>query len=148
MPARKVVDYEDCMVQTVKHSQRMMASDLFRLIFMTPPKPVAWLLMLRDRLMKPFGVKTDSDFKRLILFETEDKIVLGQRDKHLDFYVSLTCAPPLASWQDLRVRTCVNYHNVFGKLYFGCIRFVHIVLVKYLLKRAAKIWMENHPRYR
>ncbi|MEE0510786.1 MAG: DUF2867 domain-containing protein [Peptococcaceae bacterium] len=147
MPERKRFDYEDRMVQTITHSQRMRAVDLFRLIFMTPPKPVAWLLMLRDRLMKPFGVKTDSDFKRLILFETENKIVLGQRDKHLDFYVSLTCAPPIASRQDFCVSTCVNYHNVFGKLYFGCIRFVHIVLVKYLLKRAAKIWVKNQPRY-
>ena len=70
--------------------------------------------------------------------------MLGQKDKHLDFYVVLECLAPMGSWQDIHVSTYVTYHNFLGKLYFGGIRIFHVFLVKSLLNRAARLWMKNH----
>lgn len=143
---RKRFDYTDRMTQTLTHSEPMTSQDLFQLIFVRYPKPAAWLLALRDKAVKPFGLKTGNHFEELLLSETIQEMVLGQEDKHLDFYVVLSCATPAGSWQDIHVSTYVTYHNCVGRLYFLGIRVFHAVLVKGLLKRAARLWMKEHPR--
>lgn len=112
-------DYADRITQTLRYAKPMTARALFELIFVSYPKPAAWLLSLRDQLVKPLGLRTGNHFEQLILYETERKIVLGQKDRHLDFYVVLECLTPIGSWQDIRVSTYATYHNFLGKLYFG-----------------------------
>lgn len=145
--ANNAFDYADHVTETLRHSQRMTARALFELIFVCYPKPAAWLLAFRDRLVKSFGLKTGNHFEKMMLSETAQRIVLGQEDKHLDFYVVLECSTPMGSWQDIRVSTYVKYHNIMGRLYFGGIRPFHVLLVKRLVKRAARLWMKNFPRY-
>ncbi len=137
-------DYADRITQTLRYAKPMTARALFELIFVFYPKPAAWLLNLRDQLVKPLGLRTGNHFEQLVLSETGRKIVLGQKDKHLDFYVVLECLAPMGSWQDIHVSTYVTYHNFLGKLYFGGIRIFHVFLVKSLLNRAARLWMKNH----
>lgn len=139
-------DYADRITQTLRRAKPMTARDLFELIFVAYPKSAAWLLALRDRLVKPLGLQTGNHFAQMVLSETTRKIVLGQKDKHLDFYVVLECPSPMGSWQDFHVSTYVRYHNFAGKLYFLGIRVFHVVLVKSLAKRAAKLWMKKYPR--
>ena len=136
-------DYADRITQTLRYAKPMTARALFELIFVSYPKPAAWLLSLRDQLVKPLGLRTGNHFEQLILYETERKMVLGQKDRQLDFYVVLECLTPIGSWQDIRVSTYVTYHNFLGKLYFRGIRIFHVLLVKSLLKRAARIWIRN-----
>lgn len=142
----RTMDYEDCVCETIYHADRIKALDLFELIFERYPKPAAWLLTLRDHLVKPFGLKTGSRFRSMILEEDDAHVLLGQEDKHLDFYVLLECSYPFGSWQDVRVRTLVRYHNLLGKVYFCGIRVFHVILVQALSKRAVRIWMRGHAK--
>lgn len=144
---RELFDYKDCITESVRGSQRMSAREFFQLVFVHYPKPAAWMLLLRDKMVQPLGLQTGNRFEQMILSETENQIVLGQTDKHLDFYVLLDCFSPLGSWQDVRLSTCVKYHNFLGRLYFWGIRPAHIVLVRYLVKRAVKLWEKEHASF-
>lgn len=133
-------NYEDCFRQTLTGQEQMKPRDLFNLVFVHYPKPAQYLLKLRDKLVKPLGLKTGGGFADMILEENETALVIGKQDKHLDFYVLLACECPSRNKQNISISTLVNYHNSLGRIYFFVIRLFHVVLVKNLVKRAVRIW--------
>lgn len=86
-------DYTDTYTTTVRNARCMTAPDLFRLMFVRYPKPVQYLLRLRDWLVKPFGLQARGGFTDLIQEQNEENVVFGKQDKHLAFEVRLTCPP-------------------------------------------------------
>ncbi|GGD15395.1 DUF2867 domain-containing protein [Hyunsoonleella pacifica] len=120
------------------------------LIFGTMPKWVAFLMRLRNAIVKVFGLKTDMDkdftpqYKPgenigfIKVFSVEDnEILLGADDKHLDFRVSVFNSKE--QQHNIKVTTLVKYNNLFGKIYMALIRPFHVVIVKRMVKQAYKI---------
>lgn len=135
-------DYTDTYTTTVRNARCMTAPDLFRLMFVRYPKPVQYLLRLRNRLVKPFGLKAGGGFTDLIQEQNEENVVFGKQDKHLTFEVRLTCAPPdtYKQCQAIQITTSVQFHNTLGRVYFFFIRPFHCLICRSLLKRAARNW--------
>lgn len=107
----------------------------------------AWFKVLnavRDAMVTPFGVKTSgevrasrADNERVDFFpvqwESNDEIVLGEDDRHLDFRLSLLRRDSLTGTQ-LIATTVVHSHNAFGLTYLNLISpFHHFVIRSWLL---------------
>lgn len=135
-------DYSDVYTATVRNAYRMTAKDLFRLMFLQYPKPVSYLLRLRDWLVKPFGLQRGGGFTELIKEEDDEKVVFEKSDSHLDFQVRLQCNVPdnMTLCQTIRVATAVKYNNSLGRIYFFFIHPFHSLICRTLLTRAARKW--------
>mgnify|MGYP001774207202 FL=1 len=137
-------DYEDCFSRTLIGGERMKPRDLLELVFVRYPEPVSWLMKLRNVFVKPFVLKAGGGFADMVIEENETELVMGKRDKHLDFYIVLECEPPLQGRQCVSISTLVNYNNCLGRIYFFVIRLFHVAIVKSLAVRAARIWSREH----
>ncbi|BAT57927.1 hypothetical protein GJW-30_1_00438 [Variibacter gotjawalensis] len=110
--------------------------------------PSTWqkgLIALRDAIVAPFGLKTSSAVRRSradgdridffpVLSESEDEIVLGADDRHLDFRLSLLRRSSADSTM-LFATTVVRTHNIFGLIYLNAIRPFHHLVVRASLAR-------------
>ena len=124
-----------------------------RAFFSSSPKWIEPLFKFRNRLVSIFGLKTDGgainkeevirNFKgnvgdRLGLFKvfnrTENELIFGEDDKHLDFRVSLLLADANEEQQKLTISTTVHFHNWFGRLYFLPVQPFHSLIVPAMLK--------------
>jgi Protein of unknown function (DUF2867) len=117
----------------------------------TVGNPAAWLkalLAVRDAMVTPFGVKTSgevrasrADNERVDFFpvqwESNDEIVLGEDDRHLDFRLSLLRRSSPTGTQ-LIGTTVVHCHNAFGLTYLNVIRPFHHLAIRTSLARFAR----------
>jgi Protein of unknown function (DUF2867) len=98
------------------------------------PGWAASLLRLRNTLVRPFGLKTGEPGKPIFptCHETEDEIILGTDDKHLNFRIGLYR-------QEGRIfmSTWVHPHNVWGRTYLQLIMPVHILISRGAVARMA-----------
>lgn len=135
-------DYTDTYIATVRSDCPMTAKDLFQQIFIHYPKPVLYLLQVRNWLVKPFGLQPGGGFTDLIVEQDENKVIICKSDRHLNFQILLQCDTFNASThqQTIKISTFVNYHNSLGRIYFFFIRPFHSFLCRRMLNRAAKIW--------
>ncbi|GAA4307627.1 hypothetical protein GCM10023183_23650 [Nibribacter koreensis] len=113
------------------------------------------LFALRNKVVKLFGLKTSGEVldrqklvenstfepgQQLGLFKvydkTENELVVGQDDKHLDFRVSLLVDSLLdgTSQKHLTITTAVTFHNRFGRFYFFLVKPFHKWIVPGMLK--------------
>jgi hypothetical protein len=104
------------------------------------------LMAVRDTMVAGFGIKTSRQLRQgaaadhvariyiLRVYEiTRDEAILGEDDKHLDFRVSVQRRS-----DDLVVTTVVHCHNLLGRLYLALITPFHRLVVKSMLRRAAR----------
>jgi len=134
------VDYADsyAISASTDHSAKQIAEAFF-----DTPRWVDSLMWLRDRIVRVFGLKTGKDLsdengeKRLFttISETQDEIVMGESDRHLDFRVSVMIDRQGGC---IITTTIVHFNNFWGKLYFLPVRPFHKVIVKSLMKRQIK----------
>lgn len=108
-----------------------------------------WLRLLmgvRDAVVAGFGIKTSRRLRqgsvtdgvvRIYIFRvyeiTGDEAILGEDDKHLDFRVSVQ-----RRTGDIVVTTVVQCHNLLGRAYLALITPFHRLVVKSILRRAAR----------
>lgn len=108
-----------------------------------------WLRLLmgiRDAVVAGFGLKTARRLRqesatdgvaRIYIFRvyeiTGNEAILGEDDKHLDFRVSVLRRPG-----DIVVTTVVHCHNLLGRAYLALITPFHQLVVRSLLRRAAR----------
>ena len=71
--------------------------------------------------------------------KNENEIIIGAKDKHLTFHVSLFCSDVKDKTQEVSITTIVKYENILGRIYFAAIWLFHRIIVSYLFKRAIKI---------
>lgn len=103
----------------------------------------AWgkaLLGLRNALVRPFGLKTGAAEGKVaegspifpVCLETEDELVLGTDDKHLNFRIGLIR-------QDGRVymSTWVHPHNRWGRTYLTAVMPFNILISRGAVARMA-----------
>ena len=128
------------------------------LFFSTGPKWIDTLLAFRNNVVKWFGLKTAGNLtnrqqqlenfkgepdERIGLFKvfhkSENEIILGEDDKHLDFRVSLYLDENTETNQNqLTISTLVKFNNIFGKLYFMPVLPFHKLIVPTMLKGIIK----------
>lgn len=132
-------DFSDCYTEILTSSTAMTVNDLYSLMFQQFPKGVLWMLKLRDFIVKPFGLKTGISFDDKIKEQNTNEIILGAKDKHLTFYISLFCSDINSGKQAVSVSTIVKYNNISGRIYFSAIWIFHKILVSYTFRRAIKI---------
>ncbi len=120
-----------------------------RAFFTASPAWVDRLLRLRNRLVTSVGLKvpgagTKEEVLRHfqcqvgesvglfnILAKTDNEIIIGEDDKHLDFRVSLFLDRPQ---NRLTVSTLVKRHNTLGWLYFFFVKPFHKIIVPTITK--------------
>lgn len=104
------------------------------------PRWVEFLLKVRNTLVHPFGLKTEKPKDEqesffMLLKKTENEIIMGENDKHLNFRASIFIDK---SKETIAFITLVHYHNIWGKIYFLPVKPFHKIIIKSLLKRFLK----------
>ncbi len=114
-------------------------------IAMKFPVWVRALLGLRQIIMWPFGLKGEGSGKDSIAIfpvckDTEQELVLGFDDKHLDFRISI-----LSRDGHVYCATWVHRHNWLGRAYLAGVMPFHVFITKHILARVAKRARSAHP---
>jgi hypothetical protein len=134
-------------------------TEVGKAFFSSGPKWVGKLFGLRNKIVALFGLKTSGkitdrqaqldNFKcepgeQLGLFKvfskTNNEVVIGEDDKHLNFRVSLLLdqVPNDTDKKTLTITTAVKFNNWFGRLYFLPVRPFHKLIVPSMLKGIIK----------
>lgn len=92
------------------------------------------LLQLRNTLVRPFGLKTGEPDRPIFptCHETEDEIILGTDDRHLDFRIGL-----IRQDGRLFMSTWVRPHNFWGRAYLRLVMPFHILISRGAVARMA-----------
>ncbi len=125
--------------------------ELYLALFAHQPAGFRKLLLLRDRIVAPFGLRPSDAGKpleiktvyavgekivRFTLFgQSDNEIVTGGDDKHLDFRVSVRRLTEGGA-ERVTLSTVVSPHNLFGKAYLAAILPFHRYGVRLLLANA------------
>jgi uncharacterized protein DUF2867 len=109
------------------------------------PRWVDALLVLRNIIVAPFGLKTSGEERRAprdligifpVVSETPDRLVAGFNDKHLDFRVVVDVATT-GQRQSVTATTLVLTHNWLGRTYLAIIMPFHRMVVRAMLWQVA-----------
>jgi Protein of unknown function (DUF2867) len=92
------------------------------------------LLAVRNALVRPFGLKTGASGETTFpaCHETDDEIVLGIDDRHLDFRIGL-----IRQDGRLYMSTWVHPHNRWGRAYLALVMPFHILISRGAVARMA-----------
>jgi hypothetical protein len=152
---KKDFDYVDSFEGELKHDSRNIdITEIGNAFFTSGPKWGKKMFAFRNKVVGLFGLKTGSetekqqiekDFKcevgeRMGIFtvfdKTDNEIVIGENDKHLDFRVSLLFDENKNHFDEksLTISTTVKFHNWLGVLYFLPVRPFHKLIVPAMLK--------------
>lgn len=151
MTDAKTIDYQDSYSADLPVREQPIAiEEVGRAFFSTAPNWLKKLFMLRNRLVKLIGLKVGEEVQdrearlaacnfevgdSLGLFKvfqkSENELIIGENDKHLDFRVSLLID---RINEKLNITTTVYFHNWMGKLYFIPVKPFHSLAVPAILK--------------
>jgi len=156
----KSFDYVDCYQSSfMDEANKIDITKIGKLFFTSGPKWVNGLFTVRNKVVRLLGLKipgntTDrqkqlDNFKcdkgeQLGLFKvfdkTDNEVILGEDDKHLDFRVSLLLEKlaDKTEQKNLTITTTVKFNNSFGRLYFLPVRLFHKLIVPTMLKGIIK----------
>jgi hypothetical protein len=106
-------------------------------IGLSMPKWADALLALRNRLVKPLGLKTETSNTGPsaifpIHFENDAEIILGTDDTHLNFRISI-----LREAGKIHMATWVHRNNTLGRAYLAIVMPFHILIVRDAMRRIA-----------
>ncbi len=127
--------------------------ELYLALFAYQPRGFKYLLLLRDRIVAPFGLRPSGagapaeikpayavgeKIMRFTLFgQNDNEIVTGGDDKHLDFRVSVRRMTEGGA-EHVTLTTVVSPHNLFGRAYLAAILPFHRFGVRMLLANAVE----------
>jgi Protein of unknown function (DUF2867) len=108
------------------------------------PRWVDALLVLRNVIVAPFGLKTSAAERAPrdiigifpVVSETPERLVAGFNDRHLDFRVVVDVATAGAR-QSVTATTLVLTHNWLGRTYLKTIMRFHRLVVRAMLAQVA-----------
>mgnify|MGYP005995435871 CR=1 FL=1 len=97
------------------------------------------LMGLRNAIVKPLGLKTDtSDTGPKAIFpithETSDELILGTDDSHLNFRIAVK-----REGEMIHMATWVHRNNALGRAYLAVIMPFHVLIVRDCMKRIARL---------
>ncbi len=138
------VDYSDAfMIQGV--DIELSTKEVYVMLFSDTPPWIKSLMKIRNKLVSLVGLKTDivvTDTDTSILLEGssmgmfeiyyigKNEIIAGEKDRHLDFVVSV-----LKQEDRVTVSTLVQYYNFFGKAYMTFISPFHKLIIKQIMRK-------------
>ena len=131
-------DYSDSVSKRIKPTESITPDRIFEAMFCNFPKPVAWLMKLRNAMVKPLGLQGGGGFQNLIAERSDEEIIICKNDRHLCFWVGIYCSRPEEGWQEASVTTVVKFNNFLGRIYFIGIWVFHKLLVKSLFRKVAR----------
>ncbi|AKS45625.1 Protein of unknown function [Octadecabacter temperatus] len=110
-------------------------------IGLTMPAWANFLLALRNKIVAPLGLKTETDAssgdsENLIFpttYESVDEIILGTDDKHLNFRIAVRREAGM-----IHMATWVHRNNLMGRIYLGLVMPFHILIVRDAMRRIAR----------
>lgn len=151
---RNTFDYTDSFGGVVDDWNNTMTMDALVDAFLKPPPPwVLALIKLRNQIAACAGLKrgtlpksTGNSIRHtpgsqagfFKCFEcTENEVILGENDKHLDFKVSILrqTDAELPHRKTVVISTVVHYNNWMGKVYFFFVKPFHQLIVRSMLQR-------------
>jgi Protein of unknown function (DUF2867) len=109
------------------------------------PRWVDALLVLRNIIVAPFGLKTSGEGRHAprdligifpVVSEAPDRLVAGFNDKHLDLRVVVDVATT-GQRQSVTATTLVLTHNWLGRTYLAIIMPFHRLVVRAMLRQVA-----------
>ncbi|MEP3632693.1 MAG: DUF2867 domain-containing protein [Shimia thalassica] len=106
-------------------------------IGLSMPRWANALLSLRNTIVKPLGLKTDSaDTGDNAIFPTtyedDQELIIGTDDKHLNFRICL-----YRENQMVHMATWVHRNNLLGRVYLAVVMPFHILIVRDAMRRIA-----------
>ena len=158
MPAGSVLnqgvwDYVDSFQGTFTDQEgKLRPADIGKLFFRSGPKWIDFLFAFRNKVVGFIGLKAAGNTgdklarfqceegEQLGLFKvyakTENEVVLGQNDRHLNFRVSLFLGrvADREGKRALSITTTVKFHNRMGRLYFVPVKQFHKRIVPSMLR--------------
>ncbi|MGK5029884.1 DUF2867 domain-containing protein [Janthinobacterium sp. MDT1-19] len=120
---------------------------LARQLLGSQPRWAQWLMVVRDAIVACFGIKTAKQMegkpgKRIGIFRiyavSDDEIIVGEDDSHLDFRLSVLRHRDAGRHGSVTVASVVHCHNRVGRAYILLIRPFHKLIVQRSLARAVK----------
>ena len=118
-------------------------------IFSRSPRWVEMLIGLRNAIVAPFGLKTSAEGEAKaggmvglfpVLSETDEQLIAGFNDHHLDFRVVVDVAPVGGSRnQDVTATALVRTHNLLGRAYLAAIMPFHRLITRSMLAQVTEI---------
>lgn len=129
------LELEDAALDARQAAERMMAR---------APRWVDALLVLRNVIVTPFGLKTSGGERAPrdiigifpVVSETPERLVAGFNDRHLDFRVVVDVATA-GRRQSVTATTLVLTHNRLGRTYLRVIMPFHRLVVRAMLRQVA-----------
>ena len=126
----------------------MEAGEAAHKIFASTPRWIVGLMALRDRLVRPFGLKTRQRMagdqpKRAagwfpILSQSPERMVLGTDDRHLDFRLVIETVAFMPEGTRVSGTTVVRTHNCLGRAYLAAVMPFHKIIVPAMLRRVLR----------
>jgi hypothetical protein len=111
-------------------------------VFGQQPSWIKWLLVLRNGIVTPFGLKTGPDRGSKsgphigflpIVRQSTNCVVFGFDDWHLDFRVLLEVKECTSTQHEISVSTAVKTHNLVGSSYLALVKPFHRIVVPAML---------------
>ncbi len=151
-------DYADSYLGKIqKENNNHSIEEIGKAFFTSSPKWINLLMVLRNKIVSIFGLKTGNPLgkkdilsnhftiekgKRIGIFkvfeQNENELILGEDDHHLNFRVSLLLEPATQNKKGLIISTIVEFNNALGKLYFLPVKPFHKWIVKGMLRNTIK----------
>lgn len=149
-------DYEDSFQTTLNFNNKLNSTDIAKAFCAFTLKGPEWiknLMIIRNSLVSLFGRKKsqyDGDnmpfneqtfdigekmygFK--ILGKTENEIIFGKDDKHLNFRSSFLITNNTIDCKIITLSTVVEFNNWLGRLYFIPVKPFHKLIMRTILSR-------------
>ncbi|WP_066705596.1 DUF2867 domain-containing protein [Celeribacter ethanolicus] len=107
-------------------------------IGLTMPGWADALLNLRNRIVKPLGLKTESSDSGdgaifPVEYEGTDELIIGTDDRHLNFRI---CIRQEAG--HIHMATWVHRNNALGRAYLMIVKPFHVLIVRDAMRRIAR----------
>ncbi|WP_338498909.1 DUF2867 domain-containing protein [Streptomyces sp. SJL17-4] len=123
------------------------AAEFARSVLAATPEWVHRLLDLRDKITAPLGlhsqervavpdIRIESGRKLgpiLVRSVSEEEVLGGEDDKHLDFRASFAVRPSASGGLEGVFTTVIRFHNLAGRLYFKAIQPFHNLIIPRLV---------------
>lgn len=160
---KKDFDYIDSFKGEIRN-ECINSSEMGKAFFTSGPQWGKKMFAFRNNVVKLFGLKTGAENGKIqdhqdftcevgdqvglfkVFGKTNNEIILGEDDKHLDFRISLLYdnAENENKKNSLTISTTVKFHNWLGVFYFLPVRPFHKLIVPSMLKRMIN-QLENKP---
>ncbi|MDI9310746.1 MAG: DUF2867 domain-containing protein [Limnohabitans sp.] len=149
----KNYDYIDCYQSNFETNKILKPEDIAKAFFSSAPKWIGVLFEFRNKIVSLFGLKVPEKGKNhqellenfkgevgeqiglfKVFYKSDNEIVLGEDDKHLNFRISLFLNKSKITTKEITISTIVKFNNTFGKFYFLPVKPFHKIIVPVMLK--------------